>query len=408
MNKLCEKDRCTGCMACYNICNQEAIDIISDQQGFKYPQINTNKCIECNRCTQVCPIINPITASNLSQTVFSAWNKNSKIQDSSSSGGFFTAIAEWIIQQHGYIIGAAFDEKFNVNHIAINCKKDLYKLRGSKYLQSNINSIYKEVLQLIKEGKTILFTGTPCQIAGLKTFLHNKEYPNLYTIDLVCHGVPSPLIFQKYKSWLEQKYNSPIQEYYFRDKKWSWIRYNTKAIFKNGKIYYGTWEEDIFMRGFLRDLFLRSSCYNCQFTNTKRQGDITIADFWGYKKDKNEINNNDTGISLLILNTNKGKEAFESCKNQLVYYKKDLQEAIKGNNALTKSALIPINKNAFWDSFFNNGFQSVINDFLFPDPISLYNKSLYKYGKNSLKLKAIKTFIQIRTLMRRLKKHIIK
>lgn len=407
MIRLCEKEKCTGCMACYNICKFGAITICTDKQGFEYPQINTNKCKECGCCTKVCPIINVETDCKSLLETYAAWNKNSSILNESSSGGFFSAIAESFIKQNGYVIGAAFDKNFNVNHIIINDTKELYRLRGSKYVQSSINDIYKNVKHILKQDSKVLFSGTPCQISGLKSYLKGTNISNLYTIDLVCHGVPSPLIFLEYKKWLESKYKSQINEFTFRNKKWSWIRYNTKVTFNNGSVYYGKWEEDIYTRGFLRDLYLRESCYNCKFTNLNRVGDITIADFWGYKQDKDEIINKDEGVSLVIINTLKGKEAFDICKDQLVYYRKDIEIAIKGNNALSKQTMPANERDNFWKDYYETNFNTIIKKYLYPDYINYYNKVLYKYGRGNFRLTIIGTVIKLRVFIRKLKKKII-
>lgn len=405
MGKLCKQEECTGCLSCYNSCNINAIDIYTNEQGFKYPRINITKCIDCGKCTKSCPIINTPRQKETKLKTFGAWNKDYTIRKDSSSGGIFTIIATKILQDNGYVVGAAFDSNFYVHHIIIDNINSLYRLRGSKYLQSNIGTTYKQIFKLLKSNKKILFTGTPCQIAGLKSYLRNKEYPNLYTIDLVCHGTPSPLIFQDYKRWLEKKYNSTIKDFQFRDKKWSWIRYNTKATFTNNTTYWGTWEEDIFMRGFLRDLYLRESCYNCHYTNLQRQGDITIADFWGYVPAKSEIDNKDSGISLVIVNSEKGNELFTACNKNMIWYNKDPQIAIRGNRALTQRVAIPTQRDMFWQTYFNKGFTATISTFLYPDSINLYNKTLYKYGKYSYRLKLISAFIATRSLLRRIKKH---
>lgn len=349
--QLCEHDICTGCMACYNTCEKQAIEIIEDEEGFSYPKIDQIKCIQCKRCQKVCPVLNPKQKNDFSQYGYVCWNKNEDLVKHSSSGALFTSLAEEIINMGGYVVGAAFDNKFKVKHIIINNLNDLNRLRYSKYVQSDIALVYKDIKTYLTNNKHVLFTGTPCQVAGLRNFLV-KDYDNLITCDFVCHGVPSPIIFANYKQWLEKQYKSSLVDFVFRDKKWSWMSFNIKATFQNGKIYYGTWFKDKYLRLFLGELISRKSCYSCKYCNMNRPSDITIADFWGVRFKRNEISNyKDTGLSLALINSKKGEILFEKSKKTLIYYKrsaKDIQLSQKSFNSPWQE---PKNRNKFWKDY---------------------------------------------------------
>ena len=387
---LCEKELCTGCMACYNICPNNAIIKRIDDEGFIVPNINESKCVGCNKCVKVCPILNKKLKTPEKQTAIKGWAKDEQILRNSSSGGVFSIIANDIIKKKGVVYGAAFDTYFNVKHCQAENNDELVRLRGSKYVQSDIDITYKTVLKNLEKGINVLFTGTPCQVAGLNSFLQNKIFENLLTIDLVCHGVPSPKIFKSYIEYLQKRNGGKITSYNFRDKKWCWMRYNSTVTFSNDSVYYGKWETDAYMRGFLRELFLRKSCHSCQFANMNRQSDITLADFWSYHCKKGEIKNNERGCSLILLNSDKGRRVFENIKDSLISYPITLQEAQECNQSLSRC--FPENplRESFWRDFYEKGFEGVCNEYLYPEEISDYYKVIYKYGKDSLAMKLYK------------------
>lgn len=360
---LCSKDQCTGCMACYNVCKHNAISIEKDVEGFSTPRINDEKCLKCGQCQSVCPVMNPLQPKDYIQHGYACWNKNKKIVKNSSSGGLFTSLAETIISEGGTIIGAAYDDHLVVRHTIAKNFEELEKLKFSKYVQSEIGLIYKDIKELLIKGEKVLFVGTPCQVAGLVKFLQ-KDYDNLITADFVCHGVPSPLIFQEYKKWLENKYKSTLISFTFRDKRWSWMSYNTKATFQNGKTYYGTWFKDKYLRLFLGELISRKSCYHCNYCNMNRPGDITIADFWGLKfKSGETANYNDTGISLALINSNKGKLIFEKSKVSLFHYNRSYNEIKNSQRSFTSPWDEPLERNQFWKDFQSMDFNSVLKKY---------------------------------------------
>ncbi len=343
MEKIIDKELCTGCTACMNICPKNAITMVKDSEGFKHPVINKEKCIDCGLCKKTCPVfstkLNP--AINKCYVGYSL-EENSK--KDSSSGGIFSLIANIILDNNGIVIGAAFNEKNKLIHIAVDKKADLKKLRGSKYLQSELNDLFKYIKNNIKEKK-ILFAGTPCQVAGLKSFL-KTDYENLICVDLFCHGVPSPKLFSKYINELEEKNNDELIDYNFRDKVTGWDTYSNTAIFKNKSITELRTKND-YMKLFLSDIALRESCYNCNFKIGNKYSDITLGDFWGIKNYYPKMYSKD-GVSAIIINSEKGLEMFEKIKNNLKYEECKLDEIISGNQSLKNSSKKPKKRTAFF------------------------------------------------------------
>lgn len=390
---LCAPETCTGCMACYNACGHNAIDIIEDEEGFLHPTINKEKCKQCGRCQKSCPIITPLINLTYKQYGYACWNKDSNIVKNSSSGGLFTSLAENIINEGGFVVGAGFDNNFCVKHIIVKNIKDLEKLRYSKYVQSYIGSIFTDIKRLLIENPNtpILFTGTPCQVAGLKKYLI-KDFENLITCDFVCHGVPSPKIFKDYIKWIENKHKSKLTNYIFRNKRWSWSSFNTKATFANGKIYYGTWFKDKFLRLFLSNIILRKACYKCNFCNMNRPGDITFADFWGIKFTPEEIANyNDTGISLALINSYKGEKLFEKAKNNLIHYKRSADTIKASQKSFNGPWEAPTIRAKFWYDYQHHDFDYLLKNYAkdIPTPLTFKIQQLFGNGLISKILRKI-------------------
>ena len=344
MKEIVTKNQCTGCTACKNICPKKAISMKVDEDGFKYPVIDQDKCINCGLCKKTCPVLNKSNNNSINEC-FVAYTKENKYKDNSSSGGIFPLIANKVLENDGIVIGAAFDKENKLKHIAINKKKDLISLKGSKYLQSDLKNIFNYIKDNI-ENKKILFVGTPCQVAGLKSFL-KKDYDNLICIDLICHGVPSPKLFEKYIKELENNQNDKLVKYDFRDKSTGWDSYSNTAIFEKSKKT-ELQSNNNYMKLFLSDVALRESCYNCNFKLGNKYSDITLGDFWGVKKYYPDMYNKD-GVSAIIVNTNKGIEIINSIKDDLVYKICKLDEIVDGNPNLVKSS----NKSSKRDLFFN-------------------------------------------------------
>ena len=382
MIEIKEKTDCCGCHACYNICPKNAIEMIEDEKGFKYPKINKEKCIECNLCIKVCPIINKKVMEN-NIMAYACYNKNEEELKHSSSGGMFILLAKEILKRNGVVFGAYLDKNYNVQHGYIENKKDIKIFMGSKYVQSNIGETYRNVKYFLEKERYVLYTGTPCQIEGLKTYL-GKDYDKLYTQDIICHGVPSPLVWEKYKEYRKNMdKNNPIK-INFRDKNNGWNDFSMSFIYKNDK-YIASHNGDLFMNAFLKNTILRDSCYKCNFKNKYRISDITLADYWGVNEVEPQMMN-DSGVSLVLVNSSKGRELFRLIKNNIIYKETNLDEAIKYNPSFSNSSKMDKNR----DKFFKN-----INKIDFAELVKKYTSksSIYKQIINKCK-KIIKTIIK--------------
>lgn len=383
MLKLQDKSNCCGCYACYNICPKHCITMKADDEGFWYPNINKADCINCNLCEKVCPIINKIECTDNKRTAYAMINKNEQIRMKSSSGGIFTLVAEYIINNKGSVYGAVIDDNLDVKHIRIDKIQDIVLLRGSKYVQSQIGKTLNQVKKDLDNGEKVLFTGTPCQIQGLRTFLR-KDYVNLILMDIVCHGVPSPLIWQKYISDLQKSYKQNLKEIYFRDKSTGWKHYSVKFKFDTSE-YKCVGFNNTYMKSFLNDIYLRPSCYSCNFKGIRRISDITVADFWGIENVLPKMDD-DKGTSLVVIHSEKGKQVFDKLKDKIILNEVNLNEAIKYNPSMITSVNYNKNREAFFAEL-NDG-----ADLL--ELIQKYTKESFKQKiKNKIK-SAVKKLIR--------------
>lgn len=376
MEKIVSNELCTGCTACMNICPKQAIKMMENSDGFKYPVIDKEKCINCELCIKTCPVLNTQDNNSLNEC-YVGYNKDNEIRFNSSSGGIFSLIANYVLEQKGIIIGAAFNNENKLEHIAVEKNKDLRKLMGSKYLQSDLNDIYKYVRDNIKNRK-ILFVGTPCQVAGMKAFLKN-DYDNLICVDLFCHGVPSPKLFFKYVQELEKEYNSSMINYNFRDKCTGWKNYSNVAEFNNNRMTQSQGNNS-YMKLFLSNVSLRESCFNCNFKIGNKYSDITIGDFWGIEKYYPKMDD-DFGTSAIIINTVKGKKVFDSLKNMMIYEECKISEIIDYNPCLKESVIRPRKRNKFFKDLDKYSINKLEKKYVLV-PFSTKIKNVFKQKKH--------------------------
>lgn len=343
--KILEQEKCTGCGACYNICPHKAISMKLNEEGFLSPIIDDTKCIDCGLCYNKCPVEHPVYTNNL-RPVCLAVAADDELRKQSSSGAAFPLLAEFVLDEGGYVCGASWNEENTVEHIIISEKKDLYKLKSSKYLQSDTKNVYTQIKSLLKEGKTVLFSGTPCQVAGLNAYL-GKIYEKLLTVDIVCHGTPSPIVYKKYLSELVENDNEEVFETNFRDKQNGWNPYLITTTTTDAT-YTIPAEKDIFIKAFLKNLCLNKSCAHCPFAKLPRQGDITLGDFWGIDKYSKKLNDK-KGTSAVLINSPKGKSYINYIKAKTkIFNKVPLKYAMKGNPCLIRPSVPHSDRSGFF------------------------------------------------------------
>lgn len=353
-----KKEDCCGCTACKNICPVEAIKMMADKEGFLYPNINQELCVDCGICRKVCPLQNKVVIQDrfCKPFVYAIQQKDNQIRMESASGGAYTAISDYGLDLSSAIYGVKFDEKFNVIHSKALTVASRDEFRGSKYVQSNLNDTFKQIQNNLTDGQSVLFSGTGCQVAGLRKFLDGTktDISNLITNDIICHGVPSPLLWADYLKVVQIK--EDLESYTFRYKKKGWRGYNVKVKYKTGNIKVNTPAIRIYATIFASDLALRPSCYKCQFTNIKRTSDITIGDFWGIEKTRPEIDDN-KGLSLILVNTPKGKYIFDKIKGKLDVWESNTDDCLQPN--LQHPTKMPEKRELFWQEYYKYGFNFI-------------------------------------------------
>ena len=317
MINIVDKSQCCGCNACIDICHKGAINLEVDIEGFWYPKVDVSKCVHCGLCEKVCP---ELQIDKLKKNDFftpahtiAAINKNMKVRWDSTSGGVFSALAEYMYDQGGYVSGAVYNKDFSVRNFISNNEEDIESLRSSKYLQSNAKGLYREIRTLLKKGEKVLACGTPCQMAALRAYLM-EDYENLIIVDFICRGVNSPKVYRKYLDSLERKYGGKVIYVKAKNKELGWRNLTRKVVFDNGKVYYGILMDDDFRRGYHTNVYCRPSCYVCKYKGFPRISDITIADYWGIEKIDKNLDNN-IGTSMILLNSKKGIKYLSYTRN---------------------------------------------------------------------------------------------
>lgn len=328
--EIAGKRSCTGCGACVCVCPVGCIQMVENKEGFFYPVIDHTQCIGCKKCYKVCP--NEPEDDEDVVAVLAGYSYNRDIRLTSSSGGVFTHLAEEVLKRNGVVFGVAM-QKSQAVICAVENIEEIPKLRGSKYVQSRVGNAYRQVEKYLKEGRLVLFSGTPCQIAGLYRVL-KKEYMRLITVDFVCHGISSPQVLEKY---LKERGNGKrISEIVFRDKTEGWNKFSMKIKWEDHTVSRASMEEDLYLQSFLKNLNLRSSCFSCKFRKIHRRSDITLGDLWGADEVVNGWTE-DLGYSLILIQSKKGKELLESIKEKIVAVPVELSQVMLHNASLTTS-----------------------------------------------------------------------
>lgn len=332
-----DKQSCYGCRVCEQVCPQSAISMEKDEEGFIYPVVDKNKCVDCNLCSIKCPYTNYVGANEIKKVYAVQYKQNETLMES-SSGGVFSLFADYIISKGGYVSGCIFDEELTPIHVVSNKKEIINKMRGSKYVQSDTKNIYSDIKEILDAEKMVLFSGTPCQVDGLKKYL-GKEYDKLLTLDLICHGVPSSQLLKQYlKS--EEKKNGKVIGIKFRDKKLNgWCSQGSLEFRKRIKNI-SPYNSSYYYYYYLKNCISRYSCYGCRYACVKRVGDITIGDYWNISKLFPTLDTRD-GYSVILISTLKGRKAFDIVKEKTFYYETDLKFVIDNNANLVKPSSLP-------------------------------------------------------------------
>lgn len=391
MITIAEKKECCGCSACYNICPVNAIIMKADEEGFLYPQINIEDCVNCGKCEKVCPlkkssaIVNSFVACGAVIR-----SKDSTVLMDSTSGGFFTPVAEHILECGGEVFAATYDESFCVVHDCCKNQSDIPRFRGSKYVQSDLSDIFRRIKRQLDRGQTIGFFGTTCQVYGLKSFI-GRTYENLYTVDLVCHGTSSPKLWKKYLSYQEKKYGSSIKNVNFRSKKYGYHVASMTIDFESGYQYCASARTDIMLRSFFSEISSRPSCYDCHFKVLERVSDITIFDAWHANVLLTNLKDDDKGFTNVIVHNHKGLALLMSLQDKIDIHWVNIDDAIALDGLMIMNSAKPHrNRDLFYFDIDSEDIMDHINKFV---PITLmdiaidrFKNVFYKFGiLNSIK-----------------------
>ncbi len=348
MIEILDKGKCCGCHGCTNICPKSCISMEVDSEGFWYPKVDKNLCIDCHLCEKVCPILEvPQKKEVFTSLTYACKNKNDEVRLESSSGGVFSLLCKYVISHGGVVFGASYDEDLNVRHTYVETLEGCTQFRGSKYVQSKIGTTYKQVRSFLNKGRIVMFSGTPCQIEGLSGYLR-KEYSNLIKVDIACHGVPSPKIYRQYINDLESEYNSKLISLSFRNKDTGWNNYSFKAEFENGNVKQEKGSNNIYMKGFIKDIYLRPSCFECEFKKPRTTADITLGDYWGIGGIHPEFTD-EKGVSLIFIHSQIGQDIFNKIKSDLNVIVSDFDYATKWNPSIVKHATYQPKRQQFFE-----------------------------------------------------------
>lgn len=354
---LARNDYCTGCGICQNICPVQAISMEADREGFWYPTIEWDKCVQCGRCVVVCPVLQEETAipqsTNITTAdppkIYAAWSLNPEIRRESTSGGIFSELASSMLDKGGYLCGAVYDEKQEVRHLVTDKREDIPRLRQSKYVQSDMGTVYGEIANLLLQGEMLLFCGSPCQCAALHHFCRESHVSmeKLYLADFICRGANSPKVYRKFLEELSAEFESDVTRVWFKNKTFGWNRFSTRVEFQDGEYYLKDRYHDPYIRGYIEEnLFIRPSCTSCRFKGWNRISDITLGDFWGVELNERQ-KESDCGTSMVMLHTEKGKELWEAILPHIFKEEKDLESVVRENVCFFDSVQNGVHRDEF-------------------------------------------------------------
>lgn len=334
-----DKKKCCGCTACENACPKKCITMVEDEEGFLYPQIEVSSCIDCGLCEKVCPVKNTVSPVRRDLKTLVVRDKRADIVRSSTSGGTFTSIMEYVLRQNGVVYGVIMDDDRVAKHIRLEDSHDprIKKIPGSKYVRSDIRGIYRPVKQDLDDGRIVCFSGTPCQVAGLKSYLR-QDYKNLFTVDVVCHGNPSPLYWKKFVEYQEKQYKSRIIETKFRSKTYGYHSGSMRLLFANGKKYVGSVRVNLYLKAFFEDLCSRPSCYECAFKHAHRVSDLTVYDSW-HAGELAGIKDDDKGYTNVIIQSENGQMLFDAVRETLDVYEVETEKAIALDGCMVRDSV---------------------------------------------------------------------
>lgn len=354
-----DSEKCYGCRACEQACPHKAIVMEENSEGFLYPNVMKDKCVSCGLCSKVCPYDSP-SSSKVSQKIIAAQYKDTDILLKSSSGGIFSAVADFVLSNSGYVAGCIFSDTFKAIHVLTNNKELVEKMRGSKYVQSNLNDVYLKIQIRLNEGRLVLFTGTPCQVDGLRCFL-KREYDNLITVDLICHGVPSQKLLDNYLESVS-KQNGEILDIRFRDKELNGWSSQGSITFSNKTKKISPFNNSYYNYYYIQNNVSRKCCYSCNYSGNKRTGDLTIGDYWNISEEFPKLDTS-LGFSAVLINTEKGRKIIDDISDKLVIFNSSFESVVKGNGNLRSPVKMPESRKVVYSLISEQGYDSVANKY---------------------------------------------
>lgn len=384
MVELCREELCTGCSACFAVCPQNCIQMIEDTEGFLRPQIDERRCTNCGRCVQTCPILKAPERHKRETTAFAAMHMDEQVRLNSTSGGVFTLLSKWVLEQDGFVFGAAYTGTFQVAHRCAQRLEDVEPLRTAKYAQSAIGNTYIQIKSLLEEGFYVLFSGTPCQIEGLRAYL-NREYERLILVDIICHGVASPAVWQHYIDYrsIKDASGTAPAAINLRSKESGWPKYSVHFDYENSNCYSAINSEDPFLRGYVGNLYLRPSCYQCQFKGASRNSDFTLGDYWGVWSQLPEYDDS-KGVSLLLLHSEKARKIWVQMSAEVKCQEIDCMKALEENTSALESSALPEARPIFMERYAVTDFSELVDEIL-PKPEPAPSPSLFRRALEKVK-----------------------